>query len=135
MTFSERPLVYRVTRGVRTGLAVSVFFSVWATIAYALKDARQTAALGVTLREVVAAYLLGGLFGGAFAGAMIRFMRWAVGAFVLGFVANLPTTLVITNFAAADASLAAKVSIGMILACIGGIVALYIRSDPWPGLM
>jgi hypothetical protein len=66
---------------------------------------------------------------------MIRLMRWAVGAFVLGFVANRPTTLVIINFAAADASLAAKVSMGMVLACIGGIVAVYIRGDPWLGLM
>ncbi len=135
VNFSERPLIYRVARGIRIGLAVSLFLSVWATIAYALKDARQTEAMGITLREVVAAYLLGGLFGGAFAGAMIRLMRWAAGAFVLGFVTNLPTTLMIANVVASDASLPAKISLAVICACIGGIVALYIPSDPWPGLL
>jgi hypothetical protein len=135
VTFSEQPLIYRVARGVRTGLVVGAGFSLWAAFAYGLKDAQQTEAMGVTLREAVAAYLLGGLFGGAFAGAMIGMMRWAIGAFVLGFIANLPTALVIAYFVAVDVPLPGKISIGVICACIGGVVALYIRSDPWPGLM
>jgi hypothetical protein len=114
---------------------VSVFFSIWAALAYALKDSRQIEAMGITLRELVVAYLLGGFFGGAFAGAMIGLLRSAVGAFVLGFVTNFPTAMMVASLIAADASLPGKISIGIIGACVGGVVALYIRSDPWPGLL
>jgi hypothetical protein len=97
-----------------------------------LKDAQQTKAMGITLPEIIGAYLFGGLFGGAFVGAAVTLMRWAIGAFVLGFVANLPTALAVANFVAADVPLAGRMSIGVICACVGGVLALYIRSDPWP---
>jgi hypothetical protein len=115
------------------GLAVSVCLCVWAAIAYALKDAQQTKAMGITLPQIVAAYLFGGIFGGGFVAAMVNVLRGAIGAFVLGFVANLPTALLIANFVAADVPFPGRISIGVVCACLGGVVALYIRSNPWPG--
>lgn len=132
MRFSERSLKYRVARGVKVGLAVSTAISIWAALAFALKSPRQADFIGIKIPELIGAYLIGGVFGGAFVGAMVNLMRWSLGAFILGFIANLPTALIVANFVAWDASVAGRVSIGLICACLGGVVALYIRSDPWP---
>lgn len=132
MSFSRQPVIYRVKRGLQVGLAIACVCSLWSVIAYSLKSPVQIDAMRITLRRAVIAYLIGGLFGGVFVGVAVSLMRWALGAFLLGFVANLPTTLIMASFIASDLPLFGRIALGLLAACIGGTLALYIRSDPWP---
>lgn len=57
MRFSERPVLYRVRRGVEVGLAISVALCLWAALAYSLKNAAQQDAMNLTLRQAIVSYL------------------------------------------------------------------------------
>lgn len=123
---------YRVGRGIKVGVLIATCLSVWAAVAFALKNRAQLDAMHITLPQVVIAYLAGGIFGGAFVGVAFPITRWAIGAFMLGFIAILPTAVVMVYFMARDIPGIAQVIVACIVACIGGALALYIRSDPWP---
>jgi drug/metabolite transporter (DMT)-like permease len=82
-----------VKRGVRTGMAVAIGFSIVVLVVYALAGSSDLQANHRMLIGVIATYCVGGLCIGAIGGALTPFMRstvgFAFGAVFLGMLAYI----------------------------------------------
>jgi hypothetical protein len=132
VSFSQKPVRYRAIRGAEIGLGVGIVLCLWAAIVFAVKATTHGGELPITFRQTLIAYSVGAPLGGALAGIGAPLMKWALGAFFLGFMANFPVAVVGLNFVASDWPVSGRVGLAVFQSCIGGMVAVTIRKDPPP---
>jgi hypothetical protein len=72
------------------GVLAGGLFSVYALFLYTLQGGASLEQLGITLRDLIGLYVLGGLLVGILAGMMLPLTKRRSGAVLVGIVAALP---------------------------------------------
>lgn len=115
-----------ILSGLKLGLGIATFFSLWVLIVRLLLGAGGFERYGIGWVEVVAVYYLGLSLGGCAYGALLPLRRFALGSALLGFLLVLPMYLGISVALGlaleADRPLKADLVVGTVLAAFVGSV-------------
>ena len=89
----RRAIVERMVMGAKAGALLGVLYCGIATVSFVVRGTAATAAMGVGLPSLFAAYLIGGPASGAVAAILFPLGRTLAGALVVGFVSIIPLIL------------------------------------------
>lgn len=88
-----RVTAIQLKRGARYGFIIGSGFSAAVVVLYAIRGPILAKRLGLSLPELIACYIVGGIVGGIVAGGLGQFQHRRWGPSLIGFCAVLPLSL------------------------------------------
>jgi hypothetical protein len=127
------PSIKKLAAGLAYGLALASFYSVYVIAVVKLSPFPALERMGLTLRQVIGAYYLGGVVGGVMYGFLYPLTRFGLGTALTGYLIALPFFFHLSF--QMGTSPAARPFVVLLGSLVGAFTGLWIwhdaRPEPW----